>query len=1039
MIRDRTVMRITILIILLILTFPGLAVSQYFGKNKIQYSQFDWSFIKTDHFDIYFYESGIELAEFVAARAEEAYKSLSVDLNYKLRNRVPIVIYNSHHDFEQTNVITEVIEESVGGFTEYFKNRVVVPFDGSYEDFRHVIHHELTHAVTFDMVHGGVLESLASRQFIFTLPLWVPEGMAEWASLGWETESDMYMRDATIHGYVPPLENGLYGFMAYKGGQSILRYIANRYSRRKVGEILSKIRLERNLDKALKSAIGVDVKELGRIWMRQLKKEYWPEVAHRDEPRDFSKGLTDHRKDGSYFNRSPALSPKGDEIVFISDRTDYADIYLMSAVDGKIFKRLVKGQRSAGFEELHIMNATLSWAPEGERIVFAAKSGEQDALYIVNVDKSKVEEKHILDLDRMLSPSWSPKGDKIAFIGVKGGMADIYTFNVEDSSVVRLISDRYDDIDPRWSPDGEKIAFASDRIHSRQDTSDEANFAYGQYDIFVMNADGSDITSVTDDPAKDISPAWSPDGRKLVFTSNRTGISNLYIADLDSSITFPITNVIGGCFSPDWSSDGKKIVFTTYYRAGWDIYVMKDPLSHRINQETIDLTPFAAGEKPALALAKSDGDSTAPELSKEEIDYTHYIFKTDRKKKEEAVSVEVDTSKKEEISYRLPNGDYRVYKYKLKFTPDIITGSVGYNTHWGFTGETLISLSDIMGNHRFLIYTDLFYSLQNSNFQLVYYYLPKRIDIGAGIFNFRNYYYIYQNDLWFTDRTYGATVLASYPLSKYRRLDLDLLYTGVQREYIDFEGFYSVYSIRTKKPGSINTLSSRLALVNDTVIWGYTGPVNGSRSQFTVQYVPDIGLNSLSFITAVGDYRKYYRIQKKYNFVFRLASGFSDGVNPRVFFLGGMANWAWPQYARTDVFGAESFEDYYFAGFQTPLRGYRYYEIAGTRFALANLEFRFPLVQRLLLGWPLPLSFGEVRGAFFFDVGGAWNNNKDFKPFSHNDVFPKLEDLNGGYGIGARMGFLFALLKFDIAWKTDLTKKGSPGDPIYYLSLGSEF
>lgn len=1034
----RQIARNSLFIIILLFLLTGSVFPQYFGKNKVQYSQFDWSFIKTEHFDIYFYEDGKELSDFVAETAEEAYQSLSKDLNYKLRNRVPIVIYNSHHDFEQTNVITQVIEEGVAGFTEYFKNRVVVHFDGSYEDFRHLIHHELTHAVTYDMVRGGVLESLASSQFLFTLPLWVPEGMAEYSSSGWNTEADMYIRDATIHGYIPPLENGLYGFMAYKGGQSIFRYIANRYSPRKIGEILSKIRLERNLDKALKSAIGVDTKELGRVWMRQLKKEYWPEVALREEPRDFAKGLTDHRKDGSYFNRSPALSPKGDEIIFLSDRTDYTNIYLMSAIDGKIFKRLIKGERSSGFEELHIMNASLSWAPDGERFVFAAKSGDLDALYIVNVDKNKIEEKYVLDLDRMRSPSWSPKGDKIAFVGITRGTADIYTFDLQSETLVPLTTDHHDDIDPKWSPDGEYIAFSSDRDSYPEDAPEGDGFIYGQYDIYTIKADGTDITRITDDPASDASPAWSPDGRKLVFASDRTGISNLYITDLDSLETFPITNVIGGCFSPEWSSDGKRIVFTTYYRAGWDIYVMKDPLSHRKDPETIALTSFAAGEKPGLTLAVSDRDTLPPVEERKGIDYTHFIFAPKREEsvEEEPAPAEADSSE-EQISYRLPNGEYREYKYKLKFTPDIVTGTVGYNTHWGFTGQTLISLSDIMGNHRFLIYTDLFYSLQNSNFQLVYYYLPKRIDVGAGVFHYRNYYYIYQNDIWFSDRTYGATVLASYPLSKFRRLDLDMLYIGVQREYIDWDEFLFYYSVH--KPDPLNTFSSSLSLTNDTVIWGYTGPVNGSRSQLTVQYVPDIGLNSLSFIRATGDYRKYFRIQKKYNLVLRMSGGFSNGINPRLFFLGGMTNWAWPKYARTDVFTAAGFEDFYYAGFQTPLRGYRYYELAGTRFALANMEFRFPLVQRLLLGWPLPLSFGEVRGAFFFDVGGAWNSNKTFKPFARNDVFPRLEDLNAGYGIGARMGFLFALLKFDIAWKTDLTKNGSPGDPIYYLSLGSEF
>src|SRR3989442_275873 len=115
-----------------------------FGKNKVQYRDFDWKFIQSPHFNIYFYQGGKELAEFVAEEGEKGLESIQHTMKHDIASRISILVYNSHNDFQQTNAVGEFLPEGVGGVTELFKNRVVVPFEGSYEMFRHVIHHELT-------------------------------------------------------------------------------------------------------------------------------------------------------------------------------------------------------------------------------------------------------------------------------------------------------------------------------------------------------------------------------------------------------------------------------------------------------------------------------------------------------------------------------------------------------------------------------------------------------------------------------------------------------------------------------------------------------------------------------------------------------------------------------------------------------------------------------------------------------------------------------------------------------------------------------
>ncbi|MCC7431887.1 biopolymer transporter Tol, partial [bacterium] len=266
-------------------------VFSQFGQNKVQYRTFSWSFIQSKHFDVYYYENGKDLAEFAAVAAESAYVSISKTFNYQITKRIPIVVYNSHNEFQQTNVSLEYLEEGIGGFTEIFKNRVVLPYEGSYEGFRHVLHHELVHAVVNDLFFGGNAQSIVTGAYT-NLPLWWNEGLAEFESLDWDTQTDLYLRDAVINNYLPPVEY-LYGFMAYRGGQSIWKFIAEKYGREKIAEIIAKTRLTKSIEGGFKSATGLDIKTLDEQWSKNLKKIYWPEVTDRLEPTDFAKKLTD--------------------------------------------------------------------------------------------------------------------------------------------------------------------------------------------------------------------------------------------------------------------------------------------------------------------------------------------------------------------------------------------------------------------------------------------------------------------------------------------------------------------------------------------------------------------------------------------------------------------------------------------------------------------------------------------------------------------------------------------------------------------------
>ncbi|MBN2356570.1 PD40 domain-containing protein [candidate division KSB1 bacterium] len=1018
--------------------------AQYFGKNKVQYTDFDWHYLQSEHFDIYFTDGGEDLAVFVAKVAETSYRSLQKSLRYSLDDRLKIIVHNSHNDFQQTNVDLSAPEESVGGFTEFFKNRVVVPFEGEWEKFRHVIHHEVTHAVMLQMAYGSGVQSIISGMTQMQLPLWFVEGLAEFQSLGWDIDSDMYMRDATVNGYLPPIPY-LSAFLAYKGGQSVLRYLSDRYGEEKVGELLGKVKIHKNFDRGLKQAIGIETEDLTKRWQRYMKRQYWPDIEDRKEPEEFSKRLTDHRKDGSFVNNSPAVSNRGDKLAFKSDKSNYFDIYLMSAIDGRVLKKLVKGQRAGNLEELQWLRGPgISWSPDDRQIAFTAKAGGQDALYIVDVKKSKIVKSYEFDLDGVYNPAWSPEGDEIAFSGLKNGQSDIYTCNLKTGQLRKITDDVYSDVEPRWSPDGGKLVFVSDRSNFNAGVIPvdlvPTHFNMKNLDIYEINSDGSDLRPVIESNYIERSPSYSRDGKFLLFTSERAGISNIYLKNLQTEQEWPITNVLTGAFQPSWGGSNDRLVYSAFFYAGYDLYQLKNPLDIKPGDLQIKETEFVRelreGKRDLAAeemLEEAEMEKPAPDRKTQQ--YRDFVFDESfaegKIKEDEKKKVALDSS-----DYILPTGDFKVHDYEVKLSADLIYGTVGYSQFFGTQGMTNILLSDVLGNHRLSIGLNVFGDFRNADYALTYFYLPKRLDIGTGLFH--NAYYFYSNFGWIRDRNYGFSLYLSNPFNKFERVSYGMTAMGINRSYLEWpDDLVDTYiNEGLLPPRDRFFILNNLSYTRDTAIWGWTGPFNGNRMEVGVTYSPGLGENGIDFVTFRGDWRKYYRLGREYNFAVRFSGGFSEGKNKQKFFLGGLPNWLNQDFY--DEIYVEHIEDIYFASFEMPLRGADYWQLGGNRFLLTNLEFRFPLVRRLSMGFPLPLDLWNVGGALFTDMGLAWDKGDQVKPFVKSpNGFIETRDVFASIGIGARMNLGFLLLRLDLAWPTTLYRTAK--SPQVLWSLGADF
>lgn len=1015
------------------------AQADIFGKNKVQYTKFNWSYLQTDHFDVYFAEDGYPLAEFAAVAAESAYTSISTLFKYQLVNRVPLIVYNSHNAFQQTNVISEYMEEGIGGVTELFKNRVVVPFEGDYRKFRHVIHHELVHAVINDLFYGGSIQSIISNNISLQLPLWFNEGLAEYEALKWDTDTDMFIRDATVNQYLPPMQQ-LYGYFAYRGGQSLFHYIANKYGEQKIGELLNRIKSTRSVEAGIKGAIGLSMEELSDRWLKELKVEYWPDIAKREDPADYARRLTDHKKEGGFYNTSPTLSPQGDKVAFISNRRDFFDVFVMNAVDGTQVTKVVDGQQSPNFEELHLLTPGISWSPDGKQLAIAAKAGDQDAILLLDVKSGDIE-KLTFGLEGIFSVSWSPTGEALAFVGNSARQSDIFVYNMTTKELTNLTGDIFSDEEPSWSPDGKTIFFASDRAGGAAgDPTHVHTHHFHSLDIYQISAGGGAVKQLTNwEESDESSPVCSPDGKKLLFVSDLNGINNIYELRIDSATTRPVTNSISGVYQLTISKDGTKLAFSSLNQSGFDIFLLRSPFERTMKLAALEPTPFRKSAvvaavpaparpdtTPAVQAVPPPADTTALYGKDIQLDFSSYVFTDGRN----------ENLPKDSLISRLPKiagnldeqGRYRVNKYKLNFSPDIIYGNAGYDTFYGVTGSTIMAFSDMMGDHQIIFSTNLLLDLKNSDYALQYYYLPNRIDYGIG--GFHSARFVLVNDPYgsslYRFRTYGAMVSAQYPFDRFNRLDFGLSWFNISKENLD----YAADPVQTR-----SMIVPNLSYTHDTSLWGMLSPIAGSRYKFDLMGTPKLGSNGLSFVNVGLDYRTYVRLGRNYSFAIRLAGGGSFGANPQKFIIGGVENWINHTF-EGNYLPLENAEDYIFLQAGLPLRGYNYNAAIGSRYGLFNFEFRYPLFAFLQAG-PLPIGLQSLAGVMFFDAGSAWNKEKNYVAFTTDENGKTVtRDLLMGMGTGTRIYFLGFLVRFDVAWAWDYNAF-SP--PKYYISLGADF
>ncbi len=525
--------RMVVLSALAVVLSAAPAHAQYFGRNKVHYDRLEFRVLRTEHFDVHYYDDEAEAAGHAARMAERWYARFSTLLNHRFNDRQVLVLYASHPHFRQTNLTARSPGEGVGGFTEHARSRIAMPFAAGLGETDHVLGHEIAHVFQIDVARRA-------KQNAFAMPGWFIEGMAEFLSLGpANAHTAMWLRDAGLHDTLPSLaqlDNPRY--FPYRFGHALWSYLTTRYGDDIAGRLLRTT--GRTVVARLEALTGLDQETLTRDWHASIRAVDPAPVASIVPGRTVVSARDRHTR----LNVGPAIDPDGSRIMFLSERDRLSlDLYMADASTGSIVRRIVGTAADPHFDSLQYIHSAGAWDQSGRRFAFAALGSGQPVLSIVDVESGARADHVLPSLDEIYNPSWSPDGARVVFSALHGGLSDLFVFTTATKTVERLTRDAFADLHPAWSPDGRSIAFATDRFTSSLDALE-----FGALRIAVLDLSTGAMRALAPERArvKQINPQWAPDAGHLYFVSDRGGVSNVYRARLEDGSMHQVTAVRGG-------------------------------------------------------------------------------------------------------------------------------------------------------------------------------------------------------------------------------------------------------------------------------------------------------------------------------------------------------------------------------------------------------------------------------------------------------------------------------------------------------------
>lgn len=981
--------------------------SQWIPENhRIQYQKFQWKYIGSSNFEIYYFDKNEALAKSALTYLEADFVRTTELLSYSPYQKVKIFLYPNHETWLQSNSGISLLNSTEVADGNLAKFRVEIAFKDNLVSFKQELTKQVIRVYLHDLLFGGSVKDVLQNSLLLNLPDWFIEGMAAYIATGDSPEMRRFTYQIISENKIRKLQLAR-GKEAELLGHSIWSYIAETYGKQSVGNILNLTRIIRSEQSSIASTIRKPFSKFLKEWY-----DYYLADAKSLEvstSKIFPSATFSLPADQiSAFK----ASPDGLHEVFVSDESGRYQVYLHTLSTDKL-----QVIQQTGLKDLNRISdgkgPLVSWSGANKlSILFAEEGFTWIKNFQINKGGSFTSEpkKKIANLS-YLDMEMAASGTKALVRVLEKGQVDVGIYDFKRNKLNLITKDAFNETEAHWLPDN-RVLYVSDRY------------------IDSLPAPPTPITSLfvwnPEEPENDIrlfstsgkvfNVKFQSDSVAYFLHSQRNG--NRLIRYQMSDTTFHYLNVRSVAWENfEWTSKG---IYTR------ERNILTDKIQ-RYSESSLD---EVKGETwvPSLAAINE-----APVIEKETITSETDVAKKTRKAR-------VDRQQSIRLK-REPGKMIGPLDYQNSFVLNTSEGQFRSDPIRGIGYAYEIKANDLLENHLFKAGAFLTANLRNTDIWGEYAYLANKLD-----WKFR-----YDRKVLAQDTDKDAQKI------RFNRFALTATYPFSLLSRLSVTGSYST-----------NRLFNQISLANPEEYSGYAGALvsyvfdntvqagdnlrTGFRINATLEAQKDIIVPG-DFIRLGLDARYYKKLSNTFYLATRLSSSHQLGSRTQSSMLGGMENWFFnKQEVRTqeNPIGLEGLatRDIFMSNFIAPLRGFALNKLSGNSHVLFNAEIRIPVKSIMSVESSAVLNSLQIVG--FTDIGTAWSGSSPFAKTNGfntnvyggktNPFVATVTDFRNpflvGYGLGARALIFDYFVKLDYAFGLENKEVKSP---TTYLTIGYDF
>lgn len=1067
-----------------------------FGKNRVQYNDFYWTYLRFERFDTYYSEHGKSLAEYTANFAEKELTRIENMFDYNLDKRIIFAIYNKLSDFRQSNIglITGKADNNIGGVIKVDRNKVFLYFEGDYRKFEQQISAAIAKVLINEMIYGLNFRSNVASSTLINLPDWYIDGLIAHIAKGWDFETENRVRDGILSGKYKKFSR-LVGDDAKYAGHSFWRYIAEVYGESVIPGILYLTKINKNANIGFLYVLGASLKDLSRDWKMYYLEIYADYNNLESIPQT---GLLKKRPHKKRVYQQIKINSNGKYIAYVTNQIGQYKIWIHNLETGKkkkIFKREHKLEQITDYSY-----PVLAWHPSGRILTFIIEEKGGLKIYYFTFGERKLRSRNLLYFEKVLDFSFSQDGSLIVLSAIKEGQSDIYVHNIASGTNHQITNDIATDIFPGFINNTQEIIFSSDRRSDSISVAEEDSKIAMTKDLFIYDYVTKDdkLMRLVDNKYVNKTQPMEIGRNKFLSLSDKNGIINKYYSKFDSTINFvdtaihykyyaitkAVTDYPRNIIDHDYNQKTATSAEIIFKDGRYYMYNRNYDVSDIIDDE-LKPTEYRIARTHKLALKESLQDEVIIELPidsiknymliynkdtiqfiRSEIDINNYIFEIER------INLYNSTLEEKDLNIRIVESikeeDPKARIYQKSFYKNYVVSQIDFSflseSYQAFTGGAVyfnpginfllkIGTHDLFEDFKITGGIRLPLDFQSSEYLLSFENLKSRLD-KQYVFH-RQAFKHYSGDnysLLVKTISNELSMITRYPLSQVTSIVATVgLRTDKNVYLIDFARPLqslekpNAYKFWGRLKGEYIFDNTRSLGIN---LYG------GTRLKIFGEYYQQINEKYDNLFVVGIDVRHYIVLHRNLIWANRFASSTSFGSARLIYYLGGVDNWTNfsqnknPTFIPLSEIRIDEDKNYAFQAVATNMRGFSQNIRNGDSFALINSELRWPII-RYLANHPLSNAFLQnFQAVGFFDIGTAWSgkhpwsgenaydNDIIYQPPIEIEIDAQREPIVAGYGFGVRSQLFGYFIRLDWAWGIE-NMQVLPY--VFYLSLSLDF